>query len=33
VRGRQTILERHTCAHRAAELLGVVRELAALAAA
>jgi spore maturation protein CgeB len=33
VRGRQTILARHTCAHRAAELLGVVRELAALAAA
>jgi spore maturation protein CgeB len=26
--GRETILARHTCAHRVDELLGIVRELA-----
>jgi spore maturation protein CgeB len=26
-RGRETVLERHTCAHRVDELLGIVREL------
>jgi spore maturation protein CgeB len=32
-RGRETILARHTCAHRAVELVGVANELARLAAA